>query len=84
MIPVAYSEEWIVQSGDYKTFSVSGGFLGILIPSGEEAIDITLKFVPKGWKTGLLVSIGASLTYAGIFLIPHWIRRQKAKGGKPA
>jgi hypothetical protein len=84
MIPVAYSEEWIVQSGEHKTVSVSGGFLGILIPSGEEEINITLKFVPKGWQTGLLVSIGASLTYAGIFLIPHWIRRQKAKGGKPA
>lgn len=84
MIPVAYSEEWIVRNGDYETFSVSGGFLGILIPDGEEQIDITLQFVPKGWRTGLLVSAGAAVLYAGIFLIPHLIRRHKAKGGKRA
>lgn len=84
MIPVAYSEEWIVKNGNYKTFPVSGGFLGILIPSDQETIDVTLKFVPKGWTTGLLVSLGATLVYAGIFFIPQWMMRQKAKGGKRA
>lgn len=82
VIPVAYSEEWKITSGQtYDTLS-AGGFLGIVVPHGVDTIDLQLKFVPKGLSTGFLVTAGATLIYLGIFL-PGWIiaakRRKKSK-----
>jgi len=81
MIPVAYSEEWIFTSEvQYETLSVSGGFLGIVIPHGVTEIDIALKFVPKGLNQGALVSLAGLGLYALIF-IPVFLlqKRRKAK-----
>jgi uncharacterized membrane protein YfhO len=82
VIPVAYSEEWKIASGQaYDTLS-AGGFLGIVVPHGEDTIEVQLKFVPKGLGTGFLVTAGTTLIYLGIFL-PGWIiaarRRKKSK-----
>jgi hypothetical protein len=53
MVPVAYSEEWIITSDvQYETLSVSGGFLGIVIPAGITDIHVTLRFEPKGILKG--------------------------------
>ncbi|MBN2876718.1 MAG: hypothetical protein JXL85_03595 [Bacilli bacterium] len=84
VIPVAYSDDWKITSpNQYETLSVSGGFLGIVIPprptvaAGTEFfVDITLKFVPKGLNLGALATLGGTLVYLGIFL-PGWIKKRK-------
>ncbi|MBN2540825.1 MAG: YfhO family protein [Bacilli bacterium] len=83
IVPVTYSEEWIITSPvQYETMSVSGGFLGIVIPNGTTEINITLKFIPKGLDVGALGSAAGILIYLGIFL-PGWIKKRK-KGVDPA
>jgi len=80
MIPVAYSEDWEITSGIfYETISVSGGFLGIVIPFSVNEIDITMKFVPKGLKTGALASLAGVLIYLGIFVPILVIENKKRK-----
>lgn len=80
MIPVTYSEEWVITSDvQYRTMSVSGGFLGIVIPNGVTDISITLEFVPKGLATGARISGGALAGYAVIFGMLGLIRYQKKK-----
>ncbi len=77
VIPVAYSDDWIITSDiQYETISASGGFLGIIIPNGTTDIDITLTFVPKGLDIGGLASAAGILIYIGIFL-PGWIKKRK-------
>ncbi len=69
MIPVAYSEEWkIISDIPYETLSVSGGFLGIIIPKEITDIEITMKFVPNGLSDGLKASIAGLGIYLVIFV----------------
>lgn len=79
MIPVAYSEEWKIKDKDYQTLSVSGGFLGIVIPHGEADIDITLRFVPKGLSTGFKITLVGILAYGVLFGTPYAYRRVQRK-----
>jgi hypothetical protein len=72
MIPVAYSEEWVMKNALYKTMSVSGGFLGVVIPHGVEEVDITLTFVPKGLNLGFKVTLAGIGIYGLIFVVP-WV-----------
>jgi len=66
MVPVAYSEEWVITSGQtYETLAVSGGFLGIVVPAGVTDVSVSLKFVPKGLISGTL-SIAPSEDDEGI------------------
>ncbi len=82
MIPVAYSEEWIITSENhYDTISVSGGFLGIVIPNGVSDIDVSLKFVPKGLNQGALVSLAGLGIYALIF-VPVFVFKKYRKAKK--
>lgn len=84
MIPVTYSEEWVITSEDqYRTMSVSGGFLGIVIPQGVTDISITLQFIPKGLKTGALITGGAAAIYAGIFGLVAFVHDRKKKKQSP-
>jgi len=83
MVPVTYSEEWIITSEvPYQTVSVTGGFLGIVIPKGTTEVAITLKFVPKGLETGALITLGSGAVYAGIYLLLHFIKKKK-KANQP-
>lgn len=77
MIPVAFSDDWIITSPTpYQTMSTSGGFLGIMIPNGTSQIDVTLKFKPKGLGLGALITLGGLIVYTGIFL-PAWLKKEK-------
>ncbi len=80
MIPVAYSKDWLITNNvNYDTISVSGGFLGIIIPSGTSDVSISMKFVPEGIHIGFAVSGAGILIYLGIFLLPYWIKKKRAK-----
>jgi len=80
MIPVTYSEEWIITSSvQYQTMSVSGGFLGIVIPAGTETVAVPLKFVPKGVQNGAMVSLAGIAGYIIIFLPLCLFRRSRKK-----
>jgi len=77
VIPVAYSDDWKITSAvQYETMSVSGGFLGIVIPNGTAYVNITMKFVPSGFGLGSLVTLGGIVVYLAIFL-PSWIKKRK-------
>ncbi|XMB71531.1 hypothetical protein RJI07_05290 [Mycoplasmatota bacterium WC30] len=80
VIPVVYSDDWkFITDVEYETISTSGGFLGIIIPSGTDNIEISLKFVPKGLTYGGLASLGGLLIYLGIFM-PSWIKKRNKNG----
>jgi len=80
VIPIAYSEEWVITSGqEYTTFSASGGFLGVLIPNGVTDIDLSLRFIPKGLNIGLIASFGSLLVYLGIFIPTLLIQKKRRK-----
>jgi len=80
VIPVAYSEEWKITSGqNYETVSASGGFLGILVPYGVDSIDLEMQFTPKGLDKGLLGTLGGTALYALIFIPSIIIERKKSK-----
>lgn len=78
VIPIAYSDDWEFTSSEtYDTISVSGGFLGIIIPKGTASVQINMEFVPKHLDLGFYISLGASSIYALIFLVPLLIRKKK-------
>jgi len=79
MIPVAYSEEWVITSDiPYETLSVSGGFLGIIIPKETTEVNITFKFVPNGLTDGLKASIAGLGIYLVIF-VPVFLENWKLR-----
>ena len=79
MIPVAYSEEWVVTSDiPYETISVSGGFLGVIIPKGTNDISITMKFIPNGLTDGFRASIAGLCIYLVIF-VPAFLEQWKQR-----
>lgn len=77
-IPVTYSDDWEFTSEQkYDKISVSGGFLGIIIPEGTQAVDISLKFVPKNIGNGLKLSMIGSAIYLGLISYPLIKRKLK-------
>ena len=82
VIPVTYSDDWQFTSDDnYDKISVSGGFLGIIIPEGTEHVDIQLKFVPKNLDTGGLLTLGSGLVFIGLVSFP-WVKKKIKRGVK--
>ena len=80
VVPVCYSDDWIFTDGnDYETISVSGGFLGIVVPNNVNFVSVQMKFEPKGLDTGALISLGGLLVYLGIFT-PYWIKNRRKNG----
>ncbi|MCR5741016.1 MAG: YfhO family protein [Gammaproteobacteria bacterium] len=80
MVPVAYSEEWEVVRGEtLGTLSVNGGFLGIIVSKDVEINNITLKFRPRGLKTGSLISLIFTLSY-GLIVASYIIIKKKKEG----
>ena len=80
VIPVAYSEDWQFTSEQvYDTISVSGGFLGIVIPKGTTQVDLTMKFSPKYMDLGLYLSLGSLAIYGLIFISPMIIKKKKKR-----
>jgi hypothetical protein len=80
VIPVCFSDDWVfTDDSEYETISVSGGFLGIVIPGNTVDVNISMKFVPKGLDYGALGTLAGVLIYLGIFL-PSWIKRRKKNG----
>ncbi len=80
VVPVAYSEEWVITSQtQYQTVSASGGFLGIIIPYGNDSVEITLEFQPKGFELGLLGSLGGTFVYILIFGLSYIVNKKNKK-----
>jgi uncharacterized membrane protein YfhO len=77
VIPVAYSDDWQFTSDiNYDKISVSGGFLGIVVPAGAQNVDLELKFVPKYLDLGLYLSMGATAVYLAIFILPVLVKKR--------
>jgi hypothetical protein len=84
MIPVTYSEEWVITSEiPFQTLPVTGGFLGVVIPKEITEVDITMEFIPKGLKTGGWITLGSGAVYAGIYLVLHFIKAKKKRQVHP-
>jgi len=82
VIPVTYSDDWQFTSDQkYDKISVSGGFLGLVIPEGTESVDVTLKFVPKNIQNGLYLSLGGLFIFTGLVSYPYLIKTFK-RGNK--
>jgi len=78
VIPIAYSDDWkFTSSNEYDTISVSGGFLGIIIPKGTIDIDINMTFMPKNLDLGVYVTLGATAIYLLVFVTPILIKKKK-------
>jgi hypothetical protein len=71
VVPVTYSDDWEFTSDEkYDKISVSGGFLGLVIPEGTEEVNITMKFVPKNIRLGLTITLASSFIFTGLILYP--------------
>ncbi len=80
-IPVTYSDDWEFTSDvKYDKISVSGGFLGVIIPEGSEEISISLKFVPKNIDNGLKLTLLGSFAYLGLLGYPMILKKVKRSG----
>ena len=83
MIPTAYSEEWKLLEGDVKEIiSVNGGFIGLIVPKNIVSNNITLKFEPKGLKTGSLISLISIIFYLLLTLLSILIKRKRKEAIK--
>lgn len=80
VIPVTYSEDWKLESEiEYDTMSVSGGFLGIVIPRDTVSVAISMKYIPKNIHLGGWVTLGAVVVYLGAIVTPEILKRKKDK-----
>ena len=70
-----YTNEW--KTDKYETVNINGGFLGIVIPKGEEYIDINLKFNPSYFSTSLKISLIGCIIYAGLITTTIIIYKKK-------
>ncbi|MCR5350619.1 MAG: YfhO family protein [Acholeplasmatales bacterium] len=62
----AYSNSWEVSNSDYETICVDGSFLGIVVPSGTETVNISVKYVTPGIKYGIIISTFGVVAYLGL------------------
>ena len=78
VIPIAYSDDWQFTTDKvYDTISVSGGFLGIVIPEGTTSVNVNMEFVPKYLDLGLYATLGSTAIYLLIFVTPMLIKTKK-------
>ncbi len=85
MVPYSYSAEWEIISGDVeKIVDVDGGFIGLVVPKNIESNEIVIKFKPRGFNAGLLISIACTLIYVGALSTYIIIKKKKleVKDGK--
>ena len=81
MVPTAYSSEWRLVEGNVKEIiSVDGGFIGLIVPKNINSNKIVLKFVPMGFRVGLVISLSTVMLYV-ISLMSYIIIKRK-HGGK--
>ena len=62
----AYSKDWVIIDSDYSLVAVDGAFLGILVPEGNDKVDVTIKFKPTGYYEGLSISLAGTSIYIAI------------------
>ena len=57
MVPYSYSSEWVIVSGNIEEIvDVDGGFIGLVVPKNIESNEIVIKFKPRGFNAGILIS----------------------------
>lgn len=73
---VPFDEGWRVSINnvEVKTYSTNGGFVSFFVPSAGG--EIKFYFMPKGFKTGIIISILSSILFL-ILVINHEIKRRK-------
>lgn len=80
MVPYSYSKEWEVVSGNVEEIiDVDGGFIGLVVPKNIESNEIVIKFKPRGFNVGLLISITCSLLYLASLGTYIFIKKKKTE-----
>ena len=77
-----YSKDWQIENNTkgYETVSINGGFLGVIVPEGISNVDISLRFVPKGYETGFKMTQIGVIIYASIISIGLMIEMKNKIG----
>lgn len=77
-----YSKDWQIENNTkgYQTVSINGGFLGVIVPEGISNVDISLRFVPKGYATGFKMTQIGVIIYASIISIGLMIEMKNKIG----
>ena len=72
---IPYDDGWKVSidGKNTETTTIGNAFLSVIIPEGEH--EITLDFVPEGYKTGRMITTGSVLCYLVLCIFTH--RRKK-------
>lgn len=77
-LPVPYSDEWEIVSGNVlEMFYVNGGFIGLIVPNNISSNEIMIKFNPKGFNLGLMISLMSVVLFG--YLILDYIYSKKIK-----
>ena len=80
MVPYSYSSEWVVVSGDVKEIvDVDGGFIGLVVPKNIESNEIIIKFKPRGFNAGILISAAFILVYLAALSTYIIIKKKKTE-----
>ena len=77
-----YSSDWQIENNTlgYETVSINGGFLGIIVPKGVTNVDISLRFMPKGYENGFKITQIGVIIYTSIISIGLMIEMKNKIG----
>lgn len=79
-LTIPYAEGWsaVVDGEAREIVPVQDALMGIRLEKGHH--EISLKYVPVGFKTGLMASIVSVVLIAAIVIIPVIVRKNKVNG----
>lgn len=55
-LPIGYADGFVCDKNYAKVVSINGGFVGLLIDSKDDIIDLNLKFIPKGYSNSFKIT----------------------------
>ena len=71
VLGIPYDEGWdiLVDNEKVDYYDVNGGFIGFNILEGKHSVKMS--FIPKGFKTGLLISSAGIMVVAGYVIVTY-------------
>lgn len=76
VLPVTYSDEFVCEEG-YEVIKANGSFIGVVLDTNDENINLTIKYRPKGLKQGLILSVLGVVATGGLIGASYVYHKKK-------